>query len=97
MHPQPIHYLRSCLYGERYRQYLAKGQQESGLDNFRLLTMAITMHRSSNPADLDITSRVNKRRNTIMPETRVKASTMVLTRTPAGVELSCSITTMVLG
>ena len=60
------------------------------------LTIANTMHASSGPAPLDITSRVKSRRNTTKPETSVKASTMILTRVPAGVELSRSMMALVL-
>lgn len=60
------------------------------------LTIANTMHASSGPAPLDITSRVKSRRNTTKPETSVKASTMILTRVPAGVMLLVSILTVLL-
>lgn len=60
------------------------------------LTIAKTMHASSGPAPLDITSRVKSRRNTTKPETSVKASTMILTRVPAGVMLLVSILTVLL-
>ena len=58
-----------------------------------LLTIASTIHASSNPALFDITSRVKRRKKTTRPETSVKASTMILTRIPAGVGLSVSMMT----
>ena len=49
--------------------------------------MASTIKASSHPAIFDITRRVKRRKKTTKLETRVKASTMILTRIPAGVEL----------
>jgi hypothetical protein len=46
------------------------------------------MHASSKPAPLVRTSLVKMRRNTTRPEMSVNARTIVLTRVPAGVEIS---------
>jgi hypothetical protein len=93
---QTIHYLFRRQHSKCDGKNLGEVSERCTLGDPGLLTIASTIHASSSPAPFDITSRVKRRRNTTRPDTSVKASTMMLTRVPAGVVLLRSILAIVL-